>query len=211
MKKVLLLIVMLSILFLTSPKTTEVQPIEVCPSLSVNSLVEEKQEIVLLNRGTEVSVPVSTEPIITEVAPVEAQIVIEEPTIDYDTLYELGRIIFFEARGLSWDGKLAVGQVIVNRSNMYGYSIPEIIHQKTENGTAFFSPTILPNYYDLEVSQECIDAAAWLLEGNTYFPVGDAIYFCTVTSYNNWNWHYEYVNFSSGYITLNSEGHIYIR
>ncbi len=135
----------------------------------------------------------------------------EKVVVSSNDLDELARIIFFEARGLSWDGKLAVGQVIINRSELYGMSIPATIHQKASSGIAFFAPTSFSDYYYLTVDDSCREAAVWLLEGNRYSPVGDAIYFCTVKSYENFNWHYEYVNFGSGRITLNSEGHVYIR
>ncbi len=164
-----------------------------------------------LSRGEDLPTPTPTLIPTPTIKPTPAPTVEEKTIIYSDDLNELARIIFFEARGLSWEGKLAVGQVIINRSELYGMSIPAVIHQKTSSGVAFFAPTSFSDYYYLTVDDSCKEAATWLLEGNRYWPVGDAIYFCTVGSYENWNWHYEYVNFGSGYITLNSEGHIYIR
>lgn len=93
---------------------------------------------------------------------------------DPDELYWLSRIIEAEAGGEPFDGKLAVGSVILNRklSDEFPDSIVDVIFD-TANGVQF-SPVANGAIYN-EPSEDSIKAAKMTLEG--YVVTGDALYF----------------------------------
>ncbi len=91
-----------------------------------------------------------------------------------EELYWLSRIIEAEAGGEPFDGKLAVGSVIMNRtlSDEFPNTIVDVIFD-TSNGVQF-SPVANGTIYN-EPSDDSIKAAKMTLEG--YLVAEDALYF----------------------------------
>lgn len=106
------------------------------------------------------------------------------PTYTEDELYWLSRIISAESRGESWEGKIAVGNVVLNRvaspefpGTIYGVIFDDRWGGQFEpvrNGTVYDTPT-----------EESVRAAMACLEGENV--IGDALYFLapSLTS-NHW-------------------------
>ena len=92
-----------------------------------------------------------------------------------EDLYWLSRIIHSEAQGESYKGKVAVGNVIMNRvdSELFPNTIKGVIFDK-QNGYTQFSPVIDGTIYN-SPDAESIRAAKEILEGSK--PVGNALYF----------------------------------
>lgn len=99
---------------------------------------------------------------------------------DPDDLFWLARIIWAEAGNQSFTGKLAVGNVVMNRVNDPRTTFPDDIYgvifqtnqfQPTDNGTIYNNPT-----------ESCWIAAKLALEGAD--PVGDCLYFAAF--FNCW-------------------------
>jgi N-acetylmuramoyl-L-alanine amidase len=90
-------------------------------------------------------------------------------------LYWLSRIIEAEAEGESYTGKVAVGNVILNRvnSSKFPNTIYGVIFDK-QNGYTQFSPVLDGRIYNAP-GNESIRAAQAALNGQR--PVGDALYF----------------------------------
>ena len=93
-----------------------------------------------------------------------------------EDLFWLARIIWAEAGNQSFDGQIAVGNVVLNRVNFPGNRFPDTIYgvifqknqfQPTDNGTIYNNPT-----------PECWAAAKLALEGAK--PVGDCLYFAAL-------------------------------
>lgn len=101
---------------------------------------------------------------------------VTSPGADHDAsdLYWLSRIIHAEAQGESLTGKIAVGNVVLNRvkSQDFPSTIPAVIFdrkngvqfQPVSNGTIFQTP-----------SDQALEAARRALDGET--PVGACLYF----------------------------------
>lgn len=96
---------------------------------------------------------------------------------DSDDLLWLSRIIWAEAGNQSFLGKLAVGNVVMNRVNdstgrfpddIYGVIFQTNQFQPTDNGSIYNTPT-----------ESCIIAAKLALEGAA--PVGNCLYFAALT------------------------------
>ena len=94
-----------------------------------------------------------------------------------DDLLWLSRIIHAESRGESLEGKIAVGNVVLNRvhSSRFPDTIYDVIFQG--NGTQF-SPVRSGKIYN-EPSEECIMAAKLCLEGER--EVEGALYFLNIS------------------------------
>ncbi len=92
-----------------------------------------------------------------------------------DDLYWLSRIIHAEAQGESYEGKVAVGNVIMNRvkSSLFPNTIKGVVFDK-QNGYTQFSPVLDGSIYNSPDS-DSINAATAVLNGER--PVGDALYF----------------------------------
>ena len=92
-----------------------------------------------------------------------------------EDLYWLSRIIHSEAQGESYKGKVAVGNVIMNRvdSELFPNTIKGVIFDK-QDGYTQFSPVIDGTIYN-SPDAESIRAAKEILGGSK--PVGDALYF----------------------------------
>ena len=100
-----------------------------------------------------------------------------------EDLYWLSRIIHAEAQGESYQGKVAVGNVVLNRvkSSEYPNSIYGVIFDK-KDGYIQFSPVIDGSIYNTPDS-ESINAAKEALSGAR--PVGDALYFLNPSKSTN--------------------------
>jgi len=96
------------------------------------------------------------------------------PAYTDNDLYWLARIIYAESRGEPFQGKLAVGNVILNRvkSPAFPNSIYDVIFDH-KNGVQF-TPTKNGSIYK-EPDAECIRAAKMCLEGENV--VGKSLYF----------------------------------
>lgn len=92
-----------------------------------------------------------------------------------EDLYWLSRIIHAEAQGEPYEGKVAVGNVILNRvkSSLFPNSIKGVVFDK-QQGYTQFSPVLDGSIYNTPNS-DSINAARDALNGSR--PVGDALYF----------------------------------
>ena len=94
---------------------------------------------------------------------------------DYE-LYLLSALIYCEAGGESYEGKLAVGAVVCNRvrSTSYADTIPGVIYASGQ-----FTPAVTGKLDRImergNIPQSCVDAAIEALGG--YTNVGDCLYF----------------------------------
>ena len=95
---------------------------------------------------------------------------------DEEDLFWLARIIWAESGNQCFEGKLAVGNVVVNRVNdttdkfpddMYGVIFQTNQFQPTDNGSIYNTPT-----------EDCWIAAKLALEGAD--PVGECLYFAAM-------------------------------
>ncbi len=92
-----------------------------------------------------------------------------------DDLYWLSRVIHSEAQGESYTGKVAVGNVIVNRVNseLFPDTIKGVVFDK-QDGHTQFSPVLDGSIYNTP-DTESVRAAEEVLDGVR--PVGNALYF----------------------------------
>ena len=80
-----------------------------------------------------------------------------------DDLYDLSHLICGEAEGCSWDMKISVGSVVLNRvaDDRFPDTIAEVVFQPGQ-----YSCTWDGNFYR-EPSEDTIEAAKYLLENGT--------------------------------------------
>lgn len=116
----------------------------------------------------------SSELQIVRVTPVGEPISPEAPYSEED-LYWMSRIITAEARGESFDGQIAVGNVIMNRVNDDYY--PDTVYGVIFDGIQF-TPAVTGAIYNTPTEQ-CILAAKLALEGAR--TVDDCRYFSATT------------------------------
>lgn len=92
-----------------------------------------------------------------------------------DDLYWLSRIIHSEAGGESYLGKVAVGNVIINRvnSSLFPDTIKDVVFDR-QNGHVQFSPVLDGSIYNAP-GGDSVRAAGESLAGSR--PVGNALYF----------------------------------
>ncbi|MGE4282542.1 MAG: peptidoglycan-binding protein [Clostridia bacterium] len=92
-----------------------------------------------------------------------------------EDLYWLSRVIEAEAKGESYTGKVAVGNVVLNRanSNLFPNTVKGVIFEYYK-GIPMFSPVANGAIYNIP-GQESINAAKAALSGEK--PVGSATYF----------------------------------
>lgn len=100
-----------------------------------------------------------------------------------EDLYWLSRIIHAEAQGESYEGKVAVGNVVLNRveSSLFPNTIKEVVFDK-QHGYTQFSPVLDGNIYNTPNS-DSINAAKDALSGKR--PVGEALYFLNMSKSTN--------------------------
>jgi len=100
-----------------------------------------------------------------------------------EDLYWLSRIIHAEAQGESYEGKVAVGNVVLNRvkSSLFPNSVKGVVFDK-QQGYTQFSPVLDGSIYNTPGS-ESVQAAKDALGGSR--PVGDALYFLNPSKSTN--------------------------
>ncbi len=105
----------------------------------------------------------------------EAEVNLSRGKISREELVLLARIIHAEARGESFEGKVAVGAVILNRINSphFPKTIPDVILQKN-NRVYQFSP-VGDGSFNLEPDEPSLEAAKQALSGKD--PTGGALFF----------------------------------
>lgn len=96
----------------------------------------------------------------------------------------LARLITAEAEGEPYNGKLAVGAVVLNRvkSNLFPNSISSVIYQ-TVNGYYQFTP-VLNGYINKPATADSVKAAYEILNGTD--PTNGALFFYDYTVTNQW-------------------------
>ena len=100
--------------------------------------------------------------------------VVVSRTLDREDLELLAATVYAEANTESYDGKVAVASVVLNRleTPRFSKTIPGVVAEgQFYTGSGRFN-------------QECIDAvkAAW----HGYRPAGDALYFCRYDAEDTW-------------------------
>lgn len=113
----------------------------------------------------------------------KAGVVSDMPYME-DELFWLARIIHAEAQGEPYEGKLAVGNVVLNRvrDKAFPNTIYEVIFDR-KNGVQF-TPVANGAIYN-NPSNACYYAADQALKGNSV--VGKSLFFCNpITSTNSW-------------------------
>jgi N-acetylmuramoyl-L-alanine amidase len=114
-----------------------------------------------------------------------------EPVVKEDDLYWLSRIIHAEAKGESAEGRIAVGNVILNRmkSNEFPDTLKGVIFQKNQ-----FSPVSNGSIYN-EPTEETLKLAQRVLDGERVVPA-DVLFFYNpaVVSRDSWVWSREIVD-----------------
>ena len=116
---------------------------------------------------------------------------IVEPVVKEDDLYWLSRIIHAEAKGESAEGRIAVGNVILNRmeSDEFPDTLKGVIFQKNQ-----FSPVSNGSIYH-EPTEETLKLAQRVLDGERVVPA-DVLFFYNpaVVSRDSWVWSREIVD-----------------
>ena len=107
--------------------------------------------------------------------PVEVEIALSRGKVSREELMLLARIIHAEARGESFEGKVAVGAVVLNRirSPHFPKTISDVIFQKN-NRVYQFSP-VGDGSFNLEPDETSLEAALQALSGKD--PTGGALFF----------------------------------
>ena len=110
----------------------------------------------------------------------------KEIKINENDIYWLSRLIYAEAVGQPFEGKVAVGNVVMNRvrSKDYPDNVYEVIFDK-KYGTQF-TPTENGSIYN-EPDSECIEAARKVLEG---YSLDDRIIYFVNHDLSNSTWFY---------------------
>jgi spore germination cell wall hydrolase CwlJ-like protein len=103
--------------------------------------------------------------------PAEAQQIDPHPEISAEELEILAKVIYSEARGEPFEGKVAVGSVVLNRtkSTHFPDTIGDVVFQRG----AFTA--VKDGQYSLEPDQEAYEAAIEAVNG--WDPTGDALYY----------------------------------
>lgn len=86
---------------------------------------------------------------------------------NYDeNLYVLSHVINGEACGCSWEMKIGVGSVVINRvhDDRFPDTITEVVFQEQQYACTW------DGNYDREPEDECIEAAEYLLENGSQYP-----------------------------------------
>ena len=103
-----------------------------------------------------------------EEPPARALVVKEYPLED---IQELSRIIWWEARGETRYGKLAVANVVLNRARIKNKTVKQVIHEKSQ-----FTPTENEFYYKTKIDAESWEAAKGAISGEKVLD-DDYVYF----------------------------------
>ena len=103
-------------------------------------------------------------------------------SVSADDAYLMAVIVYMEAGNQSYEGKLAVANVIVNRllSGIWGNSVSSVIYAPGQ----FYSPSSarLQRYMKQGPTSSCVNAVSDALAGNN--NIGDYMFFCTTWAAN---------------------------
>lgn len=154
--------------------------VEEVDEAEVEEIAEEVEEIDAVETESEES----EETVEKEETVVEKETTVKEKAVEKYTKSELRlltALIYCEAQGESYQGKLAVGIVVVNRKNskLFPNSIKEVIYQKYQFGPARNGTLekALSEYdkgnFTSKAELECIKAAKKALQGTTDITVND--------------------------------------
>ncbi len=96
-----------------------------------------------------------------------------EPAYTEEDVAALARIVYWEARGESKEGQLAVANVVINRArdDRWPDTIQKVIAQKNQ-----FTPYKSSRYFKVKVSEELYEIARRALTGEQAVP-DDYVYF----------------------------------
>lgn len=109
------------------------------------------------------------EEISTKSVVVSSNKVVEVKDYSESDVLLLAKLIQAEALSESYEGKVAVGSVVVNRIKFNNATLEQVIFAKNQ-----FS-SVNNKLFKREPNEECINAAEEALDGNK--PVGDSLYF----------------------------------
>lgn len=160
--------------YLFKPETTKAESLELTNILESLGIVSEFEPVGVLDS------------VYLEVSNEEVSTVLEEPidqvtvsssersdaqSVDPETLDMLARIIEAEAKGETYEGKLAVGQVVLNRveHEQFPDTIHDVIYQPRQ-----FEPVMNGAFYN-EATEESVQAALEILMRDE--PIIEALYF----------------------------------
>jgi N-acetylmuramoyl-L-alanine amidase len=125
-----------------------------------------------------------------ESEPEQVEDIVEDVVVE-DDLYWLSRIIHAEAKGESVEGRIAVGNVILNRmkNNEFPDTLKGVIFQKNQ-----FSPVSNGSIYN-EPTEETLKLAQRVLDGERVVPA-DVLFFYNpaIVSSDSWVWSREIVD-----------------
>ncbi len=122
----------------------------------------------------------------------------DKPIFDkLSALEAMALTIYGEARGEKWDGKLAVGYVILNRSRLWKQSIKEVCYAKNQFSCYLSSDpnyeillniakdfnANLPNNKQLQLCRTCAEMVS---SGPTESIIGDATFYKVIGTKNKW-------------------------
>lgn len=176
----IVLIGIISMLLIIITNNTYTQPEESNVTVIVVEIPVEKEIIVQQPKEEKIVAKVETKDKSEKVEPKVTEKK-EEPKIDNKT-YLLAQLISAEAKGEPYNGKIAVGNVVLNRVNhdQFPDTIKEVIFQKGQ-----FSPVSNGAIYN-EPDSESLQAAKEVMNGKKV--VGDkALYFYNPdTSTSSW-------------------------
>lgn len=175
-----IIIVLLQIFIIeqSNSESVEVQQEEV--SIEVAQNMRRYPDEVLLYGGVSEILYMQYEPIIMETDTIEQLYITDEER------EELARIIMCEAEGEDLDGKILVGNVVLNRINSDDFpdDIISVIRQRSGDEYQF-SPVKSGRIDRVIPSEECYDAIDRLLEG--YDISQGALYFESCKNEDNWH------------------------
>lgn len=141
--------------------------IEEQPKIKEEAVQEktDKMEIVTIEPKAEVELK-TTAAEVTTVESKTTEVVEEKPLYTDEELYVLSHVINGEAEGCSWEEKLWVGSVVLNRvsSHRYPDTIYDVVFDKGQYACTW------DGNYDKEPIQESVDAAIYLLENGSVLP-----------------------------------------
>lgn len=130
---------------------------------------------------------------------------VSAPTYTQDQLYWLAKMIMAEAEGEVYEGKVAVGAVILNRvqNPRFPNTIYEVIFDAPD-GYVQFSPVLDGRIWQVEPNEECYAAAKEALSGND--PSWGSLYFYNPEkSENPWVFNLRTIRVIGGHVFATDE------
>lgn len=143
---------------------------------------EVKEESAIQSKKEEVAVKSKPEPEVKSEPKIEVKPEPKVESVNNDDAYLLAQIINAEAKGEPYNGKLAVGNVVMNRVNHPNFpdTIKGVIFQKGQ-----FYPVTSGSIYD-KPSDESMNAAKEVLNGKQIVGKQALYFYNPVTSTSDW-------------------------